>query len=143
MQLHAVNPIRGQHAARGADPIDPGNDEIRIVLEIAPQFVGGRGLKAQIQLHGDGIGQGLNHLDWFQSSQRGLAFFDPFGQPAHKIEIALKCVLHAGPQHFYGDLGPIGRHRPVHLCDRRGRNRVRIECFENVADGPVELGLDG
>ena len=57
-------------------------------------------------------------------------------------EVGLDLGRSSGTLHLDGDLVPVGKHSPMHLADRRRRDRGLVELEKELLDGQPELSLD-
>jgi len=81
VDAHPGDPLQCQHAAAGAQPIDPWHAKTGIPGEILGELRGRGRLEAQIHLEFHDLGQGLHDLDRLQPAQHGLKTLAQHGKP--------------------------------------------------------------
>ena len=68
------------------------------------------------------------------------------GEDAHQEsdvpQVVVDDALDARILHLHRDLSPVVQRGPVHLRQRRRRDRLLVEAGENVRERPFELALD-
>jgi hypothetical protein len=62
------------------------------------------------------------------------------GEPLHDVQVPLDHRGDAGPLHLDHHLGAVRQPRGVHLGDRRGGDRLRVDRGERLAGRPAQLG---
>ena len=132
---NAVDPLKGQHALGGAVPVDRGRAVAGIVGEVLAQFLGRRGLHAQVHLDPHNVGKSAHRMDGFQPAEPRLGALDQLGHPVEEIEVALEGPLDGGPQHLHGDVATIGGDGEMNLGDRGGGDRLVVEAWNSASIG--------
>ena len=72
----------------------------------------------------------------------GRARLDDVAELLEHRQVDPHRLVDAGPLHLHHDVRPVGQLRPVHLADRRRRDRLPVEAAEHVAHRDVELLLE-
>ncbi len=141
VERRAVDPFEREHVARGAVPVDRGHAEARIVLGVLGHLRQRGRLEPQVHLDRDRARQRLHHLDEAQPPRLGRPFFGGAGRPEEGGQIGLEALLDARTEHLHGDHAAARQFRPMHLRDRRRRDR-RAEGGEDVRNPAAERRRD-
>ena len=117
----AVDPFDGQHALRGALPVDLGDAEVIIAGRVLRHLRDGSGLEAQVHLELGRCLQRVDDGDRLQAARRRMQALDEAGGEVVAVEVAAELPLDAGAQDLDGDLAPapvgVDDGRLVHLRD--------------------------
>ena len=107
---HAVDPLLGHHALRGAVPVDRGRAVVGIVGEILAQLLRPRRPPcAGPSRPAPRRRRPCTDLDRPQAAEARLGALDQLGHPVEEVEIAREGRLDAGPQHLDRDRPAVGR----------------------------------
>ena len=144
--LDAVDPFQRHHRAAGAVPVDGGDAVAGVAIHRAGQFRRACGLAAQVELaHCPALEVGDGQL---RTQPRRLAAqrFQMRGGPFIGFDIAREILAHAGAQHLDRDIAALDRGPAMHLRDRGGAHRHRIdmrkELLQRAAQPLLDLGAD-
>ena len=140
--LDPVNPFECHHPAGGAVPVDCGDIIALDCRHRLLEFGRGGGLTPQVQL---AQGPALEIGDHQLRSQPGRFTAHGFKmgrRPLIGFDVAGKLFANAGAQDFYGDFAAVAGARTMHLGNRCGTDRIRIDMLEQFGRWPVQALVD-
>ena len=132
-QRRAVDPFGGQHARRGARPIERGHAEFGIVAHVLREFGGGGAFHAQIELERHRSRERIDEIDGPQAARFGGEPLGQHGGEPERPEVLREARFDAGAQDLHRDAARriVGGRRPDGLArskppPRAGRNRRTV-----------------
>ena len=141
-ELDAVDPFEGEDAPGGAGPVDRGDEEAALGLEILPELGGGGGFLAQVQLAVGPLAEGGDDHPRPQPRHLAAHRFDLGGRPFVGVDRGGEILLDVRAQDLDRDQPAFGGDRAVDLGDRGGADRLGIDRGEDLVERLAEALLD-
>ena len=114
-------------------------------LELA-QVVGEGGevarFEAVVQLAQDVLAELLQERRELVLAARLRVRVEEGGDVAEDVEVFRHLLADAGALHLDDHVAPVARQRAVHLAERGGGHRLRVELGERLRDAHAEFGVD-
>jgi hypothetical protein len=141
-QLRSLDPFQRQHALAGVRPVHLRDHDGRVVGEAAAEHLGVAGLDPVVQLAPDRALELVHELDRVHEFESLHAAADDPGNLLQQRDVGIDLARCVGALH-------LDRHGParmqlgqMHLADRRGCHRHRVEPREQPVDVGLQLALD-
>ncbi len=137
-----LDKLHRQHARRRTRPVHCGHDDARVPGEELAHALGGPRLAPEVELAAGVVGELGDRRGRPEGERLRAPALDPAGEKPEQREVALDLLGDPGPLHLDRDRAPIRENGPVHLRQRRGRERLALELGEEVRERSAELALD-
>ena len=138
----ALDPLQRQHPLAGERPVDLGDHDGGRLGEHAPEHLGVPGLDPVVELARDGAGELVHQLHRVHELEALDAALHDLADLAQQRDVGLDLTAGVGTLHLHGHRAAGVQLGQVHLADRGGRHRHRVEGGEQVADLAVQLLAD-
>ena len=140
--LRPLEELERQHARARVAPVDVRDLDVRVAGPVAAEAVGVAAFRAVVELRADRARELVDERARVDEVERA----DPLLRDARRLveerEVGLDLPRRARPLHLHRDALAVRQRRAVHLPDRRGRDRRRIEVEERALEREAELRLD-
>ena len=133
-ELHAVEELERQHLRPGVAPVDLRDDDDVRVGEVAPERVGVARLEPVVELLADRARELVDEVVDVDEVERADTLPDQAGSLVEEGEVVLDLTRRVRALHLDDDLVAVRKDRPVHLADRRGRDRRLVELDERLLE---------
>ena len=141
-ELNPVDPLERQHPRARVLPVDLRHVDVRMAGEVAVEVLRVAALLPVVELLPDRAGELVHELAGVHEVERA----DPLAREpsclVEQAEVGLDLLRCARPLHLDRDAAPVRQRRPMHLADRRGRDRRVLEVEEEPLERVAELLLD-
>ena len=141
-ELDPVDPLERQHARPRVLPVDLRHVDVRVAGEVAVEVLRVARLLPVVELLPDRARELVHELARVDEVERA----DPLAREPRRLveeaEVGFDLLRRARPLHLDRDPAPVRQGRAVHLADRRGRDRRRLEVEEQPLERVPELLLD-
>ena len=134
--------LEREHLRAAVARIDLRDADVRVTGEVRAEAPRVPGLGAVVELLADRAGELVDQADCVDEAQRLDALPGEARCLVEEDEVGLDLGRSGGTLHLDGDLAPVGKHSPMHLADRRRRDRGLVELEKELLDGQPELSLD-
>jgi len=139
----AVEALHADHAGPAMVPVHLGGGDPGVVAEgadVVAECGLAVGLEDEVELLVGDLVQILDHPRSVEQVTGAGAIHDA-GQPVHHPQVAVHAVGDVRSLDLEHGRPPVPQHAPVHLGDRRGRQRHRVELGEGVGRGHAQVVL--
>ena len=140
--LRPFEELERQHARTRVAPVDVRDCDMRVAGPVAAEAVGVPPFRAVVELRADRAGELVDERARVDEVERANAFLRDARRLVEKREVGLDLPRRARPLHLHCDALAVRKRRAVHLPDRRGCDRRRVEGAERALERQAELGLD-
>ena len=141
-ELHALEQVEREHARARVAPVDARDLHVRVAREAVVEGLGVAALEAVVELLADRARELVHELARVDEVERAHPLAREPGGLVEEREVGLDLARGVRPLHLDRDAPAVRKRRPVHLADRRGRDRGRIELGEELLDREAEVFAD-
>ena len=133
-ELRPLEELERQHPRRRVAPDHLRHGDLGRVAEVAPERLGVARLVLVVELLPDRAGELVDERLGIDEVERAHALADDAGGRAHQLQVGLDLARRLRALHLDDDLVARRQRRPVHLADRRGRDRRLVEAEEGLLE---------
>jgi hypothetical protein len=147
-ELEPFEQLQREHALPGVAPVHARDPDVGVPGEVPVEGLGVARLLAVVELVPDRPGELVDELARIDEVERTDALLGDPGRLVEELEVGLDLPRRLRALHLDRDRAAVGEHRAMHLADRGGRHRRRVELEEELldrelqvlADHPLDLG---
>ena len=141
-ELDALDQLERQHARARVAPVDARDVDVRVAREAVVEGLGVACFEAVVELLADRARELVDELARVDELERPHALADQAGGLVEQRQVGLDLPRRVRALDLDGDAAAVRERGAVHLADRGGGDRGRVEVGEELLDAQLEVLAD-